>query len=186
MRTYTVRRFHRAEGLVAIDFLLNPGLGPATQWAARVVPGMRMELGGRSRSTFSPDPEGGRYLFAGDETAVPAIATCLESLPASAQACVIAEIADEAEQQPLAAPSTVTGQWVLLDGDGGGLVSEVVATARAGQYDRIWVACESATMRAIRRALLDTGVPADQLTTRGYWKRGESDHSDHDTGGDVA
>jgi NADPH-dependent ferric siderophore reductase len=185
MRTYTVRHFDRDQGLVTLDFLLNPGLGPATQWAARVVPGMRMELGGRSRSTFSPDPDGGRYLFAGDETALPAIATCLESLPSAAQACVIAEIPDEAEQQPLASPATVYGQWVLLDGDGG-LVDEVVAAVKAAEYDRIWVACESATMRAIRRALLDTGVPADRLTTRGYWKRGESDHSDHDTGGDVS
>ncbi|WP_063763881.1 siderophore-interacting protein [Actinoplanes subtropicus] len=186
MRTYTVRHFHRAEGLVTIDFLLNPGLGPATQWAARVVPGMRMELGGRSRSAFSPDPDAGRYLFAGDESALPAIATCLESLPASAHACVIAEIPDEAEAQSFTSPATVTGQWVLLDGDGSALKGEVIAAARAERYDRIWVACEAATMRAIRRALLDEGVPTDRLTTRGYWKRGESDHSDHDTGADVS
>jgi NADPH-dependent ferric siderophore reductase len=184
MRTYTVRHFDRERGLVAIDFLLNDGLGPATQWAARVIPGMWLELSGRSRSTFQPE-EDGRYLFAGDESALPAIATCLESLPASAQATAIIELEDEGEELPLASDATVDGSWLYRDADGPRLVDAVVGAAVPSAFSLIWVACEAGTMREIRRALLDAGIPAHRLRTRGYWKRGALDHPDHDTGEDV-
>jgi NADPH-dependent ferric siderophore reductase len=186
MRTYTVRRCDRERGLVAIDFLLNEGLGPATQWAARAVPGMRLELGGRSRSTFTLAEDAGSYLFIGDETALPAIATCLEMLPASAAATAVIEVKEAGEAQPFASDATVGGQWVLRGGSGPGLTEMALAEASAAPYTRVWVACEAGQMRDIRRKLLLAGVSADRLSTRGYWKRGEADHSDHDTGEDIA
>ena len=49
----------------------------------------------------------------------------------------------------------------------------------------IWVACESAAMRDIRRCLTrERGIPLSQLVTRGYWRLGESNHPDHDYGED--
>jgi NADPH-dependent ferric siderophore reductase len=183
MRTYTVRHFDRERGLVAIDFFLSDGLGPATQWANRAVPGMRLELSGRARSMFAPDPDGGRYLFAGDESALPAIATCLEALPGSARATAIVEVEDAEEEVPLASDGTVDGSW-LRRGDGD-LLDAVLGAATASEYDVIWVACEAGTMRVIRRSLLDAGVPIERLKTRGYWKRGEENHPDHDTGDEI-
>lgn len=185
MRTYTVRRFDRSRGQVAIDFILHEGLGPATQWAARVVPGMRMELGGRSRSTFTPAEDGGSYLFAGDETAVPAIATCLEALSCSATVTVFIEVADADEAQPLASQATVGGQWFLRGGTGPGFAEAVQAAACAADYSYVWVGCEAGTMRGIRRGLLSAGVPVGRFGTRGYWKRGVPGHTDHDTGEEI-
>jgi NADPH-dependent ferric siderophore reductase len=186
MRTYTVRRFDRNRGLVAIEFFINEGDGPATQWASRVVPGMRLALGGRSRSTFAPSEDGGRYLFAGDQSALPAIATCLESLPASARATAVVEIENAEEEQALASPAVIDGRWLHRSVGPDQLLGAVRDAAAGAHYDGIWVACEAATMRAIRRALLDASVPAERLKTRGYWKRGSVDHPDHDTGDDVA
>ncbi len=39
-------------------------------------------------------------------------------------------------------------------------------------------------MRRLRATLLDSGVDRQSLQTRGYWKRGEANHPDHDTGED--
>ncbi len=184
MRTYTVRRFDRERGEVVVDFTLHEGDGPAARWAARVAPGAGLELAGRSRSTFEPVPDGGTYLFAGDESALPAIATCLEALPSSAKATAVVEVADRAEEQPLRSAAALDVRW--LHRDAGETLADAVADASAATaYTQVWVACEADVMRAIRRALLDAGYSKEALKTRGYWKRGESDHPDHDTGEDL-
>ncbi|MFY0057010.1 siderophore-interacting protein, partial [Acinetobacter baumannii] len=60
------------------------------------------------------------YLFAGDETALPAIARMLESLPAQARGKVFLEVADEAEIQPLTAPPSVDIEWLFRNGEPAG------------------------------------------------------------------
>lgn len=182
MRTYTVRDWDRERGAVTLDFSLNEGAGPATQWASRVVAGMRLEIAGRSRSTFTPR-DGGRYLFAGDETALPAITTCVAALPPSATATVILEVADAAEQQPLVSNAGLEVYWLYHGAASESRFAEtVVRMVKAEAPTDVWIACEAQLMRIVRRTLLDGGLPAAQLSTRGYWKRGESDHPDHDTG----
>jgi NADPH-dependent ferric siderophore reductase len=50
---------------------------------------------------------------------------------------------------------------------------------------RIWVACEAAAMRGIRRHFTsERGLPVSSLVTRGYWRIGEANHPDHDYGED--
>jgi NADPH-dependent ferric siderophore reductase len=50
---------------------------------------------------------------------------------------------------------------------------------------RVWVACEAAAMRDIRRYLLtERHLPPAALVTRGYWRTGEQNHPDHDYGED--
>jgi NADPH-dependent ferric siderophore reductase len=184
-RTYTVRAFDRSRGEVTIDFALHEGGGPAADWAANVRPGARLELSGRARSTFEPAPEGGRYVFACDESALPAVATCLEVLPTSAQATVIAEVADKEEERPVSSPATVNVHWVHRDEGSIRFIDAVSAVVRESNPTEVWIACEANTMRTIRRSLLDNGCPVAMLKTRGYWKRGEAGHTDHDTGDDV-
>jgi NADPH-dependent ferric siderophore reductase len=185
MRTYTVRDWDRERGAVTIDMALNEGHGPATQWASRVVPGMWMEISGRSRSTFTPADDGGHYLFAGDETALPAIATCIASLPGSARATAILEVADADEEQPVVSRAQVDVRWLHTEAGGAEFADSVLAAVQRRAPSEVWIACEAGVMRGIRGALLHHGLPVKQLKTRGYWKRGESDHPDHDTGEDA-
>jgi NADPH-dependent ferric siderophore reductase len=185
MRTYTVRDWDRERGAVTIDFSLNDGAGPATQWASRVVAGMRLELAGRSRSTFAPQADISRYLFAGDETAAPAIATCVATLPETADATVLLEVVDAEEQQPLESHARVDIRWLHTEGGESQLAPAVSSAVVDLNPAYVWIACEAGVMRSIRRALIGNGYPAAQLSTRGYWKRGASDHPDHDTGEDA-
>jgi NADPH-dependent ferric siderophore reductase len=66
--------------------------------------------------------------------------------------------------------------------------AELAAAARAAAIPdgaRIWVACEAAAMRDIRRYFIrERGIPVAQLVTRGYWRTGEQNHPDHDYGDD--
>ncbi len=98
MRTYTVRRV-RVSGPrpeIDIDFVLHDEgrhAGPGSGWAAQAVPGQRLAMiGPRAGSPADgsiewhpPTPLPGTQvsvLLAGDETALPAIGSILETLPA--------------------------------------------------------------------------------------------------------
>jgi NADPH-dependent ferric siderophore reductase len=172
MRTYTVRGFDRVRGEVTIDVYLHEGNGPAARWAATVRPGAELQLGGRTRSTFAPSEEAASYLFAGDSSALPAIATCLETLPAGVRAVVVAR----ADELPLESKAPVEVAWVGDD-------DAFLAALHDVDADRSWVACEAGLMRRARGDLL-ARFGRERVATRGYWKLGEADHPDHDTGDD--
>jgi NADPH-dependent ferric siderophore reductase len=106
MRTYTIRevRAHLAE--FDVDVALHGRLGPASSWALDAQPGDRILV--NAPCAHYPDVHGGvdwhapervdRVLLAGDETAAPAIAGILESLPADACGVAVIEVphADDA------------------------------------------------------------------------------------------
>ena len=86
-------------------------------------------------------------------------------------------------------PAKTTITWHHRRG-GDAFGTELAAAAREGAIPdgaRIWVACEAAAMRDIRRYFArERGIPAGQLITRGYWRAGEQNHPDHDYGEDNA
>jgi NADPH-dependent ferric siderophore reductase len=179
MRTYTVRAFDRVRGEVAIDVYLHDGNGAAARWAATARPGDGLALSGRSRSTFEPTAGATSYLFGGDASALPAIATCVEALPSSAQATVIVAVADPVDALPLRSPAALDVRWVH---EGDDAFADAVGDV---ETDRAWIACEATLMRRLRGLLLDSRFDRHTLSTRGYWKRGEENHPDHDTGEDT-
>ncbi|GAB2751630.1 hypothetical protein GCM10027174_28130 [Salinifilum aidingensis] len=125
LRTYTVRAHRRTElgTEVDVDFVLHgdasAGSGPAAAWAARARPGERIGLVGPDRPgrgqawgcAWSPGTEGGPFLLAGDETAVPAISAILESLPAGATGIACLEVPHGEDRLALAAPPGVELRW---------------------------------------------------------------------------
>ncbi len=99
MRDYTPRRYDAAANTLTIDFVLH-GEGPATTWAAQAKPGDFLGVGGPRGSFVVPD-DFDWYLFAGDESALPAIGRRLGELPATARALVVAEVEDAGEEQQI-------------------------------------------------------------------------------------
>jgi NADPH-dependent ferric siderophore reductase len=182
MRTYTVREFDKANNEATIDFALHEH-GPASDWARVAKPGDKLEMAGSARSTF--EPASGKYVFGGDEASLPAIASCLASLPADAEATVIVEVDDPQEEQDLTSPAKIDVRWLHRDNGSEPFIDTVTKAVDGDKPTEIWVACEADVMRSVRRKLIDSGYPVSILKTRGYWRRGEVDHSDHDTGDDV-
>jgi NADPH-dependent ferric siderophore reductase len=69
-------------------------------------------------------------MIAGDETAVPAISSIVESLPADARGCVFLEVPTADDVLPLVAPSGVTVHWLPRAGSGAS-AADAAADARA-------------------------------------------------------
>jgi NADPH-dependent ferric siderophore reductase len=195
-RTYTPRHFDAARRELTVDFVLH-GEGPASTWAAQAQVGQPMVIAGPGRC-YTLDPQAQWLLIAGDESAIPAIATILEVVPASVPTQVLIEVNDAADEFAIAHPSpNVSIRWLHraqpIAGHGPGAPAGVELAAAVAAFQppagagSVYVACESDAMRAIRRHLLVArGLPREWLTTRGYWKQGATDHPDRDYGEDVA
>ncbi|MEU7751690.1 siderophore-interacting protein [Micromonospora sp. NPDC049171] len=140
IRTYTVRavRPHLAE--VDVDLVLHGDGGPATRWARRVGAGDQIAIvgpdsayeGDHGGAEFRPSA-GGSLLLAGDETAVPAIASICERLPREARGVVLLEVPDADDVLPLAAPPGVEVRWLPRGDDAHGSRLVPAVTVAAGE-----------------------------------------------------
>jgi NADPH-dependent ferric siderophore reductase len=185
VRTYTPRRYDRASKTLEIQFLLH-GAGPATEWAQRAKPGDKLAVGGPG-GRFSLDPVAGHWWIAADESAIPAVGTLLDALPDSVTAEVHLEAGGPEDEIEFTGAAKASITWHhRRPGDAYG--AELGRAARAAAIPdgaRVWVGCESAAMRDIRRYLISAGKAArDSIVTRGYWRAGEENHPDHDYGED--
>jgi NADPH-dependent ferric siderophore reductase len=187
VRTYTPRRFDAASRTLEIQFVLH-GAGPASEWGERVRPGDRLAVAGPG-GRFVLDPTTEAWSIFGDESAIPAVGTLLEALPDSAIADVHLEVtdADDEIEVSASAPAKTTITWHhrRIPDAWGAELDEAARAAAFADGGRVWVACEAAAMRGIRRYLIgERRLPASSLVTRGYWRTGEANHPDHDYGDD--
>lgn len=173
-RDYTVRDYDPVRPSLDIDFVLH-GAGPAADWARRVRPGEALEFIGPS-GRYRPDPDADWHLFAGDETALPAIQAYVAMLPTAARAFLYIEVADGAEHQPMPGVARPTVHW-LHRGDREPGTSMVLADALGAAVlppgqGRIWIAGHTPTVRRIREHLLNQrGVDRRALYVKGFWDR---------------
>ena len=185
VRTYTPVRFDEASKTLELQFVLH-GAGPASEWAERAAPGDKLEVAGPG-GRFVLDETATHWWLAADESAIPAVATLLEALPATATADVHIEVADAADEIVFDSPAKTTVSWHHRRSPGafGAELDEAARAADIPAGARIWVACEAAAMRGIRRYFRnDRGLPPGSMVTRGYWRLGEANHPDHDYGDD--
>ncbi|MFC5722996.1 siderophore-interacting protein [Streptomyces gamaensis] len=174
-RSYTVRRFDTDTGELDIDFVVH-GDGRAARWALDARPGDVLGIAGPSGG-HDLSPQADLHLLAGDESALPAIATMLERLPEGARAHAIVEVADADEEQQLPQGPGVSVQWVHR---GPGPHAQDTPLERAvrelpwpGGLVHAWVAGEAGSVRRIRRHLREErGLGRTELTASGYWRQG--------------
>ncbi|MGW1427231.1 siderophore-interacting protein [Streptomyces sp. NPDC002431] len=171
LRGFTVRGHDRAAGVMTVDFVLHGDEGPAARFGRRARPGDVLGMVGPSSLYARPLPAADWLLFAGDETALPAIGTLLESLPAGARVLVRAEVADAAEERPLPSAAEVSVEWVHRD-RGGSLLDAVRAARLPEGAGAAWLAGEAGTVRALRRHLVEErGMDRKAVEFAGYWRR---------------
>jgi NADPH-dependent ferric siderophore reductase len=187
MRTYTPRRFDPGVPELDVEFVLH-GDGPASNWAARAEIGQTLILAGPGPS-YQIDPDADWFLLAGDDAALSAIATILDALPADARAHVLLEVVDRNEERPLSSAARVEITWLDREAHGKAANAALEAAVRDVELPagtgRVYVGCEAAAMRRIRAHLLqERGLDPAAIVTRGYWKQGAVDYTDHDYGTD--
>lgn len=175
-RDYTVRDYRDDDAgpSLDIDFVLH-GDGSAANWARRARPGETLEFVGPS-GRYRPDPHADWHLFAGDETALPAIQAYMAMLPADACVALYVEVANAGEEQPIPGEATPSVRWLHRDNREPGtstLLDDAVRAARLplGQ-GRIWLAGHTPTVRRIRAHLLnERGIDRRVLYVKGFWER---------------
>jgi NADPH-dependent ferric siderophore reductase len=189
MRTYTPRRFNADTRELDVEFFVH-GEGPASTWASRAEVGHKLIIAGPGRS-YAVDEQAPWFILAGDESAIPAIATILEQLPPTTEAIVFIEVSDPAEERPLITLARASIQWIKRqDANPASAGSELETAIRHIGFPvgagRIYVACEAGAMRRIRKHILqERNFDRSYLVTRGYWKLGSTDHPDGDYGEDA-
>jgi NADPH-dependent ferric siderophore reductase len=175
-RTYTIRWVNTAARELAIDFVVHGDEGLAGPWAATAQPGDTLTFTGPG-GAYNPAPEADWYLFAGDEAALPAIAACVESLPAEATGLAFLEVDSDADIQHIAAPTGVELRWLTRNGVPAGesdLLVQAVADAEwpDGRVD-VFAHGERGYMKALREVLFkQRGLDRKQVSLSGYWAKG--------------
>ncbi|BBZ38483.1 hypothetical protein MCNS_15460 [Mycobacterium conspicuum] len=190
VRTMTVRRVDVEARELAVDIVTHGEHGVAGQWAASAQPGEPIFLMGPG-GAYTPDPAADWHLLAGDESALPAIATALEALPPSAVGKAFIEVAGPEDEIPLSAPDGVAVNWVYRGGR-----ADLVGDDRAGDFAPLieavttaqWLPGQvhvfihgeaQAVMHNLRPYVrTERGVDAKWASSiSGYWRRGRTEES---------
>lgn len=171
-RTYTIRWFDRARNELAIDFVVHGDEGLAGPWAATVQPGDGIGFRGPGGG-YAPDPTADLHLFAGDESALPAIAAALDALPEDAPAEVFAEVAGPGCEIDLRVGRGTTVHW-LHRGDRpfGAALAEAVRSAPypEGRLS-VFAHGNADTIKELRRYFyVERGLDRSCASISGYWR----------------
>lgn len=178
-RKYTVRSVNPDVGTLDIDFVLHADAGPGARLAECIEVGDYVGVAGPGGGGLV---EADWYLFAGDETALPAISRMIEHLPAQARGKALIEVADQYEIQPLETKAAIDVVWLCRNGAEAGTTSLLADAVRAvafphdGSRVYAWAGCEFAAFRAIRTYLRgERGLKKHESLIVSYWRRGASE-----------
>ena len=185
MRTYTPLAVRPDVHEVDVDFVLH-GEGPASTWASQAAVGQVIYLMGPGPG-YALDTSAAQHLLIADDSALPAVENILAMLPASASVHLLVEVISAAEARPLHSAAKLVTQWLPRGTDHRNAGLPLERALRALQTvppgAKIYLACEAAAMRRIRKLLQDElGVDRQHLVGRGHWKLDTVNHPDHDYG----
>jgi NADPH-dependent ferric siderophore reductase len=176
-RTYTVRSLDAGAQRLTLDFVTHGEEGLAAPWAARAEPGDVLTLSGAG-GAYRPDPDMDWHLFAGDESALPAISSALEALGRDARGIAYLETADAGHYLDAAVPAGVDVVWLDRPEPGTQprLLADAIAAGRwpAGRAG-VFAHGERESIKAVRAALQDRLSEADELSLSGYWAYGRTE-----------
>ena len=173
IRTFTPWRVRGDARELDLGIVIH-GTGSASEWAESVSSGAPAAISGPGRG-YTIDPEARAFVVSGDETALPAIAQLLESLPSEATTQVHIEVATSDAHVDLPEHARADVTWHEQKGAPGAAMAAAIQAAEIDDDARVWVAGEAAAVQRIRRHLFDErGIARANTTVRGYWKHGRS------------
>lgn len=165
-REYTPRSYRRGEGRLDLEFVLH-GHGVAGLWAEQVQIGQRLHVAGPRASKVRAPAQ--RYVLIGDESALPALANWLESLPDGPQVTAHVLVGDDSARIDLPAPKGAQIHWHPHD------TADLQALVRlAGDLSDadglyLWAAGERAAIGVLREHLATLDLSPDSYDLSSYW-----------------
>ncbi|MFT3876135.1 MAG: siderophore-interacting protein [Propioniciclava sp.] len=173
-RAYTLSEADPDTGAFACDFVLHTPAGPASAWATSVGPGATVPVMTLGSSKFElPDDLPAGYLLIGDSASIPGITGILTTIPAEVPIELYLEEHDPSDHLiPLPGHPRLRTHWVPRR-DAESLAASL--EARDWSDWKAWVACESASLKAVRTRLRDEfGFPKSEIYAQAYWIQGRS------------
>jgi NADPH-dependent ferric siderophore reductase len=177
-RRYTIRQLDHERQRLTIDVVLH-GDGPGERWVRSATPGDRIEGIGPRGKVF-PSPEAEWHLFMGDEAAMPAILVMTESLPSAADATLVIEVPEAADEQDFTAVARTRVSWLHRLGRPAGDRAASLLVAEAAEVElppgrgHAYLLGEASVVLALRERLAARGLPPDQMSPKAYWGRGRA------------
>lgn len=175
-RVYTIRKVDAERSQLWIDVLQHPEPGvktPGADFARDARPGQRLALLGPGGGDL---PSAQTLFLAGDETALPAIARIAAEIPTGTHLKAIIEVHDEAEEQELSSRGSIEVEWLHRSSyavDAKGVLAKTICDA-LGDVDAqtfVWVACEKADVRTVRKFLAPKQRDRKLQYLAWYWER---------------
>ncbi len=178
-RRYTVRAWDAEARRLTMDFVVHGDIGHAGRWAYHAQPGDRLQFTGPNGG-YRPDAAADAHLFAGDESALPAIAASLEQVPAGVPAFVVVVVDDADGELALTSPGDLHATWLhrvdVAPDDFDQLLRGVQAVELPAGRTQVFVHGEAYEVRSIRKYLVgERGVPKADTSISPYWRRGKDD-----------
>lgn len=175
-RRYTIRRLDRSGPWLDIDIVLH-GEGPGARWAATVSEGEVVKAIAPRGKVF-PDADSAWHLFAGDESFLPAAAAMAESLPEDRVAILVIETPGGLAEQPVETSAHLEESWLQRNGTSAGtpalLVPAMESVTLPPGEGHVYLGGEMKVVAAMRSALLQRGLRAEQISPKAYWRLGSA------------
>lgn len=178
-RTYTVRKVDHQNGTIDVDFVVHGEDGLAGPWAAQAQPGDVVCFNGPG-GNYKPEESVDWHLLAGDESALPAIATALEAMPSNAEGVAFIEVQDADDEIELAKPSAVEIRWVHRKAEftptTTKLAAEVMKYPWRSGLVQVFAHGEREMIKSLRRYLADDrGIDRRMMSLSAYWAYGRAE-----------
>lgn len=175
MRTYTHRGVNINKQEIWIEFVVHDAPegveSPAADWAKQAKAGDK--LGVLMRPKNKPlCPQVNHYLLVGDATAIPVLGAILESLPSTVTGQCLIEVHSKADEQILKNPAQLPITWLHNPHpENGSPLAETLQGLRLPNASRFaYVACEYASVKAIRQQLKERGWGKGEFYAFSYWQ----------------
>ncbi len=180
LRAFTVRGFDAGALRLTFDVLIHPG--HTLSWLRDAMAGDPVGVAGM-RVDFVQGEDIDQHVLIGDASALPAIATILDSLAPGTPATIALAVDHPSDRHLIRERRGAHISWV----DGGSpagqdspLFEAVRGLARPEGRLQAWVCAETAVTRQVRAHLLDSWrIPRSDLHAAAYWRAGV-DATSHD------
>jgi NADPH-dependent ferric siderophore reductase len=181
VRVYTIRSVDADKGQITLDIFQHPAEGistPGADFARDALQGTRIGIMGPGGGGL---PQTDQILFAGDESALPAIARMIEEASPETKIKAIIEVEDKAEEQPISSKACISIEWLHRASCSEGttnLLAErtkaAIDSMEAGTF--VWFAAERSIMRNVKAYLAARGHDRKRQYVAWYWEEGK--HAD--------
>jgi NADPH-dependent ferric siderophore reductase len=185
-RRYTIRKVDPEAGWLDVDIVLH-GDGPGARWAAAAEAGATVEAIG-PRGNPMVDPTADWYLFAADESALPATFALVEGLPAGSRAVALVEVDGADDEQSFQSHNGVDLmlRWLhrgpAAPGRSGVLPDALSHLALPEGRGQAFLNGELTVVNRLRGSLVERGMAPEHISAKAYWRVGaaNAEHGEPD------